>query len=59
MEDGEWVPWSDSVPKTQLEPHRIVSSDMVITTTDTVRYISYIYCTIEHDFELLILYSDA
>lgn len=37
VEDGEWVAWSDSVPKTQLEPHRIVSSDVVITTTDTVR----------------------
>lgn len=42
VEDGEWVPWSDSVPKTQLEPHRIVSSDMVITTTDTVRYILHV-----------------
>lgn len=37
VEDSEWVAWSDSVPKTQLEPHRIVSSDVVITTTDTVR----------------------
>lgn len=37
VEDGEWVAWSDSVPKIQLEPHRIVSSDVVITTTDTVR----------------------
>ncbi|CAM9166136.1 unnamed protein product, partial [Hapterophycus canaliculatus] len=39
VEDGEWVAWSDSVPKTQLEPHRIVSSDVVITTTDTVRHV--------------------
>ncbi|CAN0482122.1 unnamed protein product, partial [Scytosiphon promiscuus] len=37
--EGEWVPWSDSVPRTQLEPHRIVSSDVVITTTDTVRHV--------------------
>ena len=37
VEDGEWVAWSESVPKMQLEPHRIVSSDVVITTTDTVR----------------------
>lgn len=37
VEDGEWVPWSESVPRTELEPHRIVSSDVVITTTDTVR----------------------
>lgn len=37
VEDGEWAAWSESVPKTQLEPHRIVSSDVVITTTDTVR----------------------
>ncbi|CAN0578881.1 unnamed protein product, partial [Ectocarpus sp. 12 AP-2014] len=39
VEDGEWLAWSDSVPKTQLEPHRIVSSDVVITTTDTVRHV--------------------
>lgn len=38
VDDGEWLPWSNSVPKTQLEPHRIVDSDVVITTTDTVRY---------------------
>lgn len=46
MEDGEWVPWSESVPKTQLEPHRIVSSDVVITTTDTVRYSKFPSATI-------------
>ncbi|CAM9106263.1 unnamed protein product [Ectocarpus fasciculatus] len=39
VEDGEWSAWSESVPKTQLEPHRIVSSDVVITTTDTVRHV--------------------
>ncbi|CAM9128550.1 unnamed protein product [Discosporangium mesarthrocarpum] len=39
VEDGEWVPWSASVPRTQLEPQSIVNSDVVVTTTDTVRHV--------------------
>ncbi|CAM9277136.1 unnamed protein product, partial [Phaeothamnion confervicola] len=35
--DGEWEPWSASVPRTEIESHRVVSSDVVVTTTDTVR----------------------
>jgi dynein heavy chain 1, cytosolic len=38
VEDGEYELWSDSVPKMEIESHRVASSDVVITTTDTVRH---------------------
>lgn len=38
VEDGEHEPWSDSVPRMEIESHKVVSSDVVITTTDTVRH---------------------
>ena len=37
-ESGEYEPWSDSVPKMEIESHRVAASDVVITTTDTVRH---------------------
>jgi len=39
VEDGEWVEWSASVPRLELEAHSVVRSDLVIPTTDTVRHI--------------------
>jgi dynein heavy chain 1 len=36
--DGRWTPWSASVPRVEIESHRVISSDVVITTTDTVRH---------------------
>jgi dynein heavy chain 1, cytosolic len=38
IEDGEYELWSDSVPKMEIESHRAAASDVVITTTDTVRH---------------------
>jgi dynein heavy chain 1, cytosolic len=38
VEDGEYELWSDSVPRMEIESHRVSSSDVVITTTDTVRH---------------------
>jgi dynein heavy chain 1 len=38
VEDGEYELWSDSVPRMEIESHRVASTDMVITTTDTVRH---------------------
>lgn len=38
VEDGEWELWSDSVPRMEIESHRAAASDVVITTTDTVRH---------------------
>jgi dynein heavy chain 1, cytosolic len=38
VEDGEYELWSDSVPRMEIESHRAASSDVVITTTDTIRH---------------------
>ncbi len=38
VDDGELELWSDSVPRTEIESHKVVSSDIVVTTTDTVRH---------------------
>lgn len=38
VEDGECELWSDSVPRMEIESHRAAASDVVITTTDTVRH---------------------
>jgi dynein heavy chain 1, cytosolic len=38
VESGEWELWSDSVPRMEIESHRAAASDVVITTTDTVRH---------------------
>ncbi len=38
VEDGEYELWSDSVPRMEIESHRVSASDVVITTTDTVRH---------------------
>jgi dynein heavy chain 1 len=38
VEDGEYELWSDSVPRMEIESHRAAASDVVITTTDTIRH---------------------
>lgn len=38
VQDGEYELWSDSVPRMEIESHQVTSSDIVITTTDTVRH---------------------
>lgn len=38
IEDGEYELWSESVPRMEIESHRAAASDVVITTTDTVRH---------------------
>lgn len=37
-EDGDYELWSDSVPRMEIESHRVSATDVVITTTDTVRH---------------------
>lgn len=37
-DDGEHELWSESVPQIEIESHKVVSSDVVVTTTDTVRH---------------------
>ncbi|CAM9242548.1 unnamed protein product, partial [Chrysoparadoxa australica] len=36
---GEWLKWSDSVPRMEIESHKVVASDVVVVTTDTVRHV--------------------
>lgn len=38
VENGEWELWSSSVPRVEIESHKVTSTDVVITTTDTVRH---------------------
>jgi len=38
VEDGELELWSSGVPRMEIESHRVSSSDVVITTTDTLRH---------------------
>ncbi|OQR92538.1 dynein heavy chain [Achlya hypogyna] len=39
VKDGEWMPWIYSVPTLELESHRVLSTDVVVTTVDTVRHV--------------------
>jgi len=38
VDNGEYELWSDSVPRMDIESHRVSATDVVITTTDTVRH---------------------
>jgi len=38
ISDGEYELWSQSVPRMEIESHKVVATDVVITTTDTVRH---------------------
>jgi len=38
VENGELELWSDSVPRMEIESHKVTSTDIVVTTTDTVRH---------------------
>lgn len=39
VDDGEWRQWSRSIPQLDLESHRVLSTDVVVTTVDTVRHV--------------------
>eukprot|EP00562_Extubocellulus_spinifer_P009490 CAMPEP_0178491962 /NCGR_PEP_ID=MMETSP0696-20121128/11685_1 /TAXON_ID=265572 /ORGANISM="Extubocellulus spinifer, Strain CCMP396" /LENGTH=4359 /DNA_ID=CAMNT_0020119857 /DNA_START=116 /DNA_END=13193 /DNA_ORIENTATION=+ len=36
--DGEYELWSESVPRMEIESHKVTATDVVIATTDTVRH---------------------
>lgn len=38
VDDGEYELWRLSVPRMEIESHKVTSTDVVITTTDTVRH---------------------
>jgi dynein heavy chain 1, cytosolic len=37
--DGSWSEWAGMVPRVEMDTHKVVSSDVVISTTDTLRHI--------------------
>ena len=37
--NGGWTDWSAAVPKIEIETHKVTSTDVIITTTDTVRHV--------------------
>ena len=39
IEDGLWEAWRESVPKVEIEGHRVTNTDLVIPTTDTLRHV--------------------
>ena len=38
VENGEYELWSVGVPRMEIESHRVSATDVVITTTDTIRH---------------------
>lgn len=39
IDDGEWRQWIRSIPQLDLESHRVLSTDVVVTTVDTIRHV--------------------
>lgn len=54
LPDCAWEHWSTKVPEVDLEPHMIISPNLVIPTIDTVRHEDLIHCIL-HDHRPLIL----
>ena len=38
VEDGEWHAWKERVPKVEIESHKVMDTDVVISTVDTTRH---------------------
>lgn len=36
--DGGWTEWASMVPKLEIESHKVTATDVVVTTTDTLRH---------------------
>jgi len=54
VENGEYELWSESVPRMEIESHRVASGDVVITTTDTVRHTDVLSGWLERRLPLLL-----
>ncbi|CAH0489695.1 unnamed protein product [Peronospora farinosa] len=39
IDDGEWRQWLRSIPQLDLESHQVLSTDVVVTTVDTIRHV--------------------
>lgn len=42
IDDAEWHPWSEKVPRREIETHEAASPDLVIATADTVRHVEVV-----------------
>ena len=40
---GEWLQWSNKVPKVDIETHKVAAPDVVIPTVDTIRHECLLY----------------
>lgn len=54
IEDGELELWSDSVPRVEIESHKVTATDVVITTTDTVRHTEVLGTWLESRMPLIL-----
>ena len=41
--EGDWAPWTNKVPKIEVETHKVGSPEVVVPTLDTVRHESLLY----------------
>lgn len=39
LSSGDWVEWKESVPRLDIEPHKVMDTDVVISTLDTLRHV--------------------
>lgn len=39
VSDGAWCEWASQVPRVEIESHKVTSSDVVVTTVDTIRHV--------------------
>jgi dynein heavy chain 1, cytosolic len=39
VSDGAWIDWDTMVPRVEIESHKVISSDVVVTTADTLRHV--------------------
>ena len=39
IDDGEWQTWESNVPSMDIESHKVLATDIVIPTVDTVRHV--------------------
>ena len=54
LENGELELWSDSVPRMEIESHKVTATDVVVTTTDTVRHSDILGAWLESRYPLIL-----
>ncbi|KAF1777758.1 P-loop containing nucleoside triphosphate hydrolase [Phytophthora cactorum] len=57
IDDGEWRQWLRSIPQLDLESHQVLSTDVVVTTVDTIRHVEVLRGWLSQH-RPLILYDD-